>query len=90
MNINNLINEIKSNYNNDELAQIINELKLLLVKQESIVETECNCPHCNSTNFIKYGKRNEYQCYSCKECKKTFTKKTKTKTNNIIFYYLFH
>ena len=44
MNINNLINEIKSNYNNDELAQIINELKLLLVKQESIVETECKCP----------------------------------------------
>ena len=41
MNINNLINEIKSNYNNDELAKIINELKLLLVKQESIVETEC-------------------------------------------------
>lgn len=81
MNINNLINEIKSNYDNDELAQIINELKLLLVKQESIVETECNCPHCNSTNFIKYGKRNEYQCYICKECKKTFTKKTNTITH---------
>ena len=70
MNINNLINEIKSNYNNDELAQIINELKLSLVKQESIVETNCKCQHCNPTNFIKYGKRNEYQCYICKECKK--------------------
>ena len=70
MNINNLINEIKSNYNNDELAQIINELKLSLVKQESIVEADCKCQHCNPTNFIKYGKRNEYQCYICKECKK--------------------
>ena len=67
--------------NTKKLAQIINELKLLLVKQESIVETECNCPHCNSTNFIKYGKRNEYQCYICKECKKTFTKKTNTITH---------
>ena len=32
-------------------------------------------------NFIKYGKRNEYQCYICKECKKTFTKKTNTITD---------
>ena len=43
MNINNLINEIKSNYNTDELVQIINELKLLLVKQKTIVETDCKC-----------------------------------------------
>ena len=41
-----------------------------IFKQESIVETECKCPHCNSINFIKYGKRNEYQCYIRKECKK--------------------
>ena len=43
MNINNLINEIKSNYNTYELVQIINELKLLLVKQKTIVETDCKC-----------------------------------------------
>lgn len=36
------------------------------------------CPHCNSTNFIQWGVRNDLQRYKCKDCKKTFNQLTST------------
>lgn len=32
-----------------------------------------NCVKCNSTNIIKYGKRNGNQCFLCKSCSHQFT-----------------
>lgn len=40
------------------------------------------CPHCKSTNFIKYGKYNGIQRYKCKCCKRTFSL-----TTNSVWYY---
>ncbi len=31
-----------------------------------------SCPHCNSTNKWRWGKRNDLQRYKCKVCRKTF------------------
>ena len=41
-------------------------------------ENNLHCPHCNSSNHIKWGKRNDLQRYKCKNCKKTFNSLTKT------------
>jgi len=30
------------------------------------------CKHCHSTDFVKYGKRNNKQVYKCKSCKRKF------------------
>lgn len=35
-----------------------------------------SCPHCNSNNFIKYGKYNNLQRFKCKNCYKTFNEGT--------------
>lgn len=39
-----------------------------------------NCPHCNGSNFIKYGKYKGIQRFRCtnEKCKKTFSPKTNT------------
>ncbi len=46
-----------------------------------ILETpyrDVNCPHCDSNNFIRWGKRNDLQRYKCKSCKSTFNSLTGT------------
>lgn len=41
-----------------------------------------NCPHCQSTTIIKYGKYKNEQRFMCKKCKKTFS----PRTNTILYY----
>jgi transposase-like protein len=36
------------------------------------------CGHCGSSNFVKYGRRNDLQRYKCKRCDKTFNQLTGT------------
>jgi len=33
---------------------------------------ELQCPHCESTKLVLWGKRNNLQRYRCKDCKRTF------------------
>lgn len=45
----------------------------------------CNisaCPHCNSINFIKYGRYKNIPRFKCKDCTRTFSLRT-----NSIWYY---
>lgn len=41
------------------------------------------CPYCQSTHFVKNGKRKDTTRYLCRDCKKTFTYRTKTILNGI-------
>lgn len=77
------INKIISSMNEIEIRMLIDELKKLLSKQEDNLNNNSKdkCPYCNSTLFIKYGKRNNNQCYLCKNCNKTFTNKTNSLTH---------
>lgn len=34
------------------------------------------CPHCNSSHYIKHGKYNGIQRFLCRECNKTFSQRT--------------
>lgn len=36
------------------------------------------CPHCESKNIRRWGKRNDLQRYRCKDCKRTFNSLTNT------------
>lgn len=36
----------------------------------------CDCPHCSSENYIRFGKYKDIQRYKCKNCKKTFSDRT--------------
>ena len=50
-------------------------------KVANILETpikEIKCPHCKSSHFIRWGKRNDLQRYKCKSCTKTFNSLTNT------------
>lgn len=57
-------------------------LELSPVDMESFRESRfshgSNCPHCNGSHIIKFGKKNKQQRYKCKECNKTFMDCTKT------------
>ena len=73
-------------------VHIFNNLQFRLLKEEvnkrvktkrisNILETPKHriiCPHCKSSNFILWGKRNDLQRYKCKCCTKTFNSLTKT------------
>jgi len=37
-----------------------------------------HCPHCDSTQFTKYGRFNDHQRYMCKNCNRTFCETTNT------------
>ena len=37
-----------------------------------------NCPHCQSTHFVKNGKKCNNQSYLCRDCKKSFVEQTGT------------
>lgn len=40
--------------------------------------SELRCPHCQSTELTRWGKRSDMQRYRCKKCRKTFNSLTKT------------
>ncbi|MDD7985400.1 IS1595 family transposase [Lentisphaera marina] len=54
------------------------ELKEVCDLLESRIETRPYCPHCESSNFIKHGFRNNLTRYRCKSCFKTFNALTGT------------
>ena len=71
----------------DIIRQLFNNLdekdrKMFLksIKNISIHKTD-RCPHCNSTSFVKNGKKDNKQRYICKDCNKTFSD-----TNNTILF----
>ena len=37
-----------------------------------------NCPHCQSTHFVKNGTKCDNQRYLCRDCKKSFVEQTGT------------
>ena len=37
---------------------------------------EIRCPHCHTSSFTRWGKRNDLQRYKCKKCHKTFNSLT--------------
>lgn len=63
----NVENNTKSNYDFIKLTKDL--LKPLSINQ---------CPHCQSSHFIKYGKFKNNQRYLCKDCERTFCNKTNT------------
>ena len=75
-----LIQEFDSNPIEDTF-NIVNKYnhKLAIMDLFKCKTVSC-CPHCKSTNIIKYGIYNGLQRYKCSNtnCKRTFTKKTNT------------
>lgn len=49
-------------------------------QKQSIIEIalpqKCDCPHCMSSEIIKWGNSKGFQRFMCKKCKRTFTNKT--------------
>ena len=53
---------------------IVNDLQNRLLENK----INCSCPHCNSTNIVKYGTKNNIKRFKCKDCSKIFTLFTNT------------
>lgn len=47
------------------------------ISTKNEVKITC-CPHCRSSNFIKYGRYNNIPRFKCKDCLHTFSTKTNT------------
>jgi len=67
----NLSDEDKHNFLS--LVSQTNEIKKVIQPKEIIY-----CPHCQSTYFVKNGKKCNNQRYLCRDCKKSFVEQTGT------------
>ena len=78
-----LMDEFQADFNDlSDIHNLLisNKFQLLLDKANENA-TSNGCPHCNTTNLIRYGKTKQgLQRYLCKSCGKTFTVKTGTLT----------
>ena len=52
---------------------LISQKENLFAQRSATVDT---CPHCNSTNIIKWGNFGNMKRFRCKDCKRTFTPTT--------------
>lgn len=71
------------NLNTFQFRQLQEEVDSIVSTKEvsALLETpieELHCPHCNSKEFNRWGKRNDLQRYKCKSCKRTFNSLTST------------
>jgi transposase-like protein len=81
MNIQNLKNKINGLTVNQK-KELIDHIK----ESYSVFDEYSNvekCPYCQSTHFVKNGKRKGVQRYKCKSCNKSFIYKTNTVLYNI-------
>ena len=74
------IDSFNSDYNDEDL-NVVNKYQNQLTLIDILKDVKINnCPHCNSKNFIKYGRYRGVQRFRCTNelCKKTFSSKTNT------------
>lgn len=53
-------------------------IKEMIIQSLQTSKEITECPHCESTKFVKNGKRKGLQVYLCRSCSKQFTEQTGT------------
>ena len=61
-----------------DALNIVKEKKETFSKIANFERHKHECPYCNSTNFIKYGHKDNIQNYLCKDCSRKFNDLTGT------------
>ena len=79
-----------SNTEQQGLITVLNRAKidsdytsLLKLRGDALDDKRAECPHCNSSSYIKNGKDKGSRKYKCKDCKRGFTEYTGTWINGI-------
>ena len=75
-----VLKQLFENLSDDDKKQFLSEIadpKLAIKKVIQPRKVE-QCPHCQSTHFVKNGKTDGNQRYLCKDCRKTFVENTGT------------
>lgn len=71
-----VLKQLFENLSNTDKQQFLSEITSKTFIQKIIQPRKIKiCPHCQSTDFVKNGKRNGRQNFHCRACNKDFDEK---------------